>query len=125
MTQSVFGLTVESSAQQTTTLSQRASNIRRKVEQLTPGAHVSVVPVHAPEEFGNFVSSDDRVFTFYDVDQKANVVLHYEDVKKIKNGYGGYNSIRWKHTDPSKRLIGALVALGVIGALIGAAVTAQ
>ncbi len=112
-------------AQQTAPLSKREIAVRHKAEHLKPGAHISVIRLHEPEEFGNFVSSEQQSFTFYDVDQKANVVLHYADVKKIKDGYGGYNSIHHRHVDPTKRLIGVIVGAGIIIGLIVAVAVSQ
>jgi len=99
--------------------------LRHKLEQLKPGAHISVIRFHAPEEFGNFISSEQDNFSFYDIDQKANVVLHYGEVKKVKDGYGGYNSIRNKHVDPTKRLIAVVAGLGVIVGVIVAVAVSQ
>jgi len=121
----VFCSTVNLRAQQAVTLSQRELAVKHKLEQLQPGAHISVVRLHAPEQFGNFVSSQQDVFTFYDVGQKKNVVLGYGEVKKIKDGYGGYNSIRHKHVDPTKRLVGVVVGAGVLFGLIVAVVVSR
>ena len=114
-----------SMAQQTAPLSKSAIAVKQKAESLAPRAHITVVRIGAPEEFGHFISYDQESFTFYDIDQKQNVTLKYEDVKKIKDGYGGYNSIQGKHIDRSKRLIVVLVTVGVIGAVIGAAAAAK
>lgn len=59
------------------------------------------------------------------MDQKQDVTLKYDDVKKVKDGYGGYNSIQGKHTDRTKRLVIVLVVVGVLGAVIGAAAAAK
>jgi len=121
----ITGTTVTSVAQQAPATSKTAAAVKHKVEGLSPQAHITVIRTGAPEEFGDFVSHDQDGFTFYDVDQKQSVTLRYDEVKKVKDGYGGYNSIRGRHTDRSKGLIVALVLAGVLGALIGAAATAK
>jgi hypothetical protein len=83
------------------------------------------VPLHAPEEFGNFVSSNQEAFTFYDIDRKRNVTLPFEEVRRVKSGYGGYNSVQRRHTDHTKGLIISLIVIGSLGALIAAAAAAQ
>jgi hypothetical protein len=58
-------------AQQAVPLPQKAVAIRQKIDNLSPNAAVTVIRVDSEEEFGNFVSSDEEEFTFYDVDRKA------------------------------------------------------
>lgn len=119
-----FVVTV-SSAQQVTPLSKKAAAVKRKADTLSLNSHISVIPVNGEEEYGNFVSRDAEKFTFYDVDRKTEVTLKYADVRKIKDGYGGYNSVRGRHTDRRKALIVALVVVGALGAVIGAAASAK
>jgi hypothetical protein len=109
------------SAQQPPPLSKKASEVKVKVETLSPQARVSVIPVHGEEEFGTFVSNDPDRFTFYDVDQKMNVTLKYEEVRKVKDGYGGYNHLRGRHTDHTKAIVIGVVLACVLVALIIAA----
>lgn len=81
--------------------------------------------IHAEEEYGDFVSSDQQGFTFYDVDRKAEVTLKYAEARKIKEGYGGYNSVQQRHTDRTKTLLIVLAVAGALGALIGAVAAAK
>ncbi len=121
----LVAFTVTSFAQQMQPLSKSALVAKQKIESLAPQSHITVVRKAASKEFGNFISHDQESFTFYDVDQKQNVTLKYGEVKKIKDGYGGYNSIQGKHTDRTKRLIIVLAVVGVLGAVIGAAAAAK
>jgi hypothetical protein len=98
--------------------STRAGEIQTKISHISPNAPISVIPLHGEEVFGDFVSSDRESFTFYDVDHKVNTTLRYEEVKKIKNGYGGYNRLRQRHTDPTRRKIGIALGIGLIAGLI-------
>ncbi len=72
-------------AQQVAPLSKKAAAIKRKADNLTPQTPISVVRVHAEEEFGNFLSNNQEGFTFYDVDRKADVTLKYADVRKERS----------------------------------------
>ncbi|MGO4517483.1 hypothetical protein AB4Y89_16945 [Terriglobus sp. 2YAB30_2] len=121
----ITGMTLTSVAQHAPATSKTATAVKEKVEGLTAQAHITVIRTGAPEEFGDFISHSQDGFTFYDVDQKQDVTLRYDEVKKIKDGYGGYNSIQGRHTDRSKGLMIALVLVGVLGALIGAAAAAK
>ena len=121
----ITGMTLTSVAQQAPATSKTATAVKQKVEGLTPQAHITVIRTGTPEEFGDFISHSQDGFTFYDVDQKQDVTLRYDEVKQIKHGYGGYNSIQGRHTDRCKMLIIALVMIGVLGAVIGAAASAK
>lgn len=118
-------LALTSSAQQAAPLPKKAAAVKRKADTLTPHAPISVIPIHAEEEYGNFVSSAAEAFTFYDVDRKTEVTFKYADVRKIKDGYGGYNSIRERHTDHTKAIIVVVAVIVAIGALIGAVAAAK
>lgn len=112
-------------AQSSPTVSKQTAAVIQKVGHLTPQAPISVIPINGEEEFGQFLSSDVQNFTFYDVDQKANVTLKYEEVKKIKDGYGGYNSTVHGHVDRRKSWIVVAVVFGGLAVLIGAAASAK
>ena len=114
-----------STAQQVPPLSRKTEAVKRKAESLTAHAHISVLPRTGEEEFGDFLSNDQEGFTFFDVDRKAAVTLRYEDVRKIKDGYGGYNSIRRRHTDRTKAIIVGVAVVAGLGALVGGAAAAK
>ena len=99
--------------------------VRQKASHLSPQAPISVVRFDAEEEFGRFVSSDAESFTFYDIDQKTNVTVRYEAVKKIKDGYGGYNHATQRHVDRRKVFIITAVVIGGLAVLIAAAAAAK
>jgi hypothetical protein len=103
----------------------QAAKVKRKVETLAPNAPISVIPERSREEYGRFLSSDADSFTFYDIDLKSEVTLKYVDVRKVKNGYGGYNSIQNRHTDRTKAVIVVIALVGALGGLIAAAASAK
>src|ERR1700722_3591268 len=99
----IWDLTVTSdSSQQSAAPLKRTIAVKEKVGRLSPQAHISVIPLQGEEEFGTFLSSDQEGFTFHDIDRKIDVSLKYEDVRKVKDGYGGYNHSAGKHTDRTK-----------------------
>jgi hypothetical protein len=118
-------LILTSNAQQIAPLSKREAAIKRKVDQLSPDAHISVIPFHSGEEYGQFISGKQEGFTFYDVDRKTEITLRYADVRKIKSGYGGYNSAHQRHTDRTKALLIILAVAGALGGLIAAVGTSK
>lgn len=118
-------IAVAASAQQVAPLSKHDSAIKRKADALARGTSISVIPTQGDEQFGTFFSNDSQGFTFHDVDRNIDVTLRYADVRKLKQGYGGYNSVRGRHTDRTRGLIVTVVVLGGLGALIAAAATAK
>jgi hypothetical protein len=114
-----------SEAQQPIQLSKQALSVKKKTARLTVGDKISVVLSHAGERYGTFKSSGQEDFTFYDVDQNSDVTLRYGEVKKVKDGYGGYNSVTHRHTDRTRGYIIAGVAAGVLVGLIAAVITAK
>jgi len=103
----------------------KAAEVKRKAEALSPHAAISVIPIHGEEEYGKFLSCGAEEFTFYDVDSKTEVTLKYAEIRKIKNGYGGYNFVRGRHTDRTKGVIVTLAFVAALGALIGAVASAK
>jgi hypothetical protein len=118
-------LAMTASAQNGPTLSKRAEAIRHKAETLAANDRISIIPINGVEEFGVFLSRDAEGLTFHDVDRKIDVTLKYSEVRKLKSGYGGYNSIRGRHTDRTKAIVFTVAVLGVLGAVIGAAAAAK
>jgi outer membrane lipoprotein-sorting protein len=121
----VLALSLSSAAQQNAPTSKQVTAVREKAEHLAANAPISVVRVRGPEEYGNFLSKDQDTFTFYDVDIKKNVTLSYVEVRKIKDGHGGYNTAQQRHTDHTKAILIAAVVLGGLAILIGAAAAAH
>lgn len=112
-------------AQQVAPLSAKAAAVKQKADHLSPRAPISVVRLDADEEFGTFLSNDQEGFTFYDIDRRADVTLKYETVKKIKDGYGGYNYAVHRHVDRERNLVIAAVVLGGLAVLLVAAAAAR
>jgi len=104
-----------SSAQQPQ-LSPQAQKVRAKVKTIPPGTKISVIRKQGPETYGTLISADETAFTYHDVDDNSDKTVPYEEIKKVKVGYGGYNSIHHKHTDRTKGLI---ITVIVVGGLIG------
>ncbi len=121
-----FALVVSATAQQTPpqqarTLSKEARKVEQKARSLAPGAPISVVRRGADEEFGEFRSVQDDSFTFFDVDSKLEMQLRFEDVRKVKDGYGGYNNFTHRHVDRTRSRIAVACVLGGLAVVLGVA----
>jgi hypothetical protein len=114
----IVATTVTASAQQAPALSKKALSIKHKIDGLAPHSRISVIPVHGEEAFGEYLSNNQDEFTFHDVDSKIDLTLKYSEVRKVKNGYGGFNHVAGRHVDRTKNLIFAIAVLGGLGVLI-------
>lgn len=118
----VFAASLSGAAQQP--LSAQATKVRRQVEALQPQDRISVIPVQGEEEYGSFVSRTETDFTFHDIDEKRDVALRYDEVKKVKLGYGGYNGLRHRHVDRDRqRLFIGIMAGALVGLIVAVAVS--
>lgn len=121
----IAALVVTSSAQSRPDLPREAAHVRQKAESLAPHSRISVIPRHGPEVFGELIAWGPESFTFHDIDSKTDVTLKYIEVRKLKSGYGGYNSARGTHTDHTKSLIVVLAVAGALGGLLAAVATSR
>jgi hypothetical protein len=112
-------------AQQAAPLTKHGAAVKKTVEQLPPRAKITVVREQAENVYGSVVSAGEESFRLYDVDRNAEVTLPYDGVKKIKRGYGGYNSIQGRHTSRRTRTIVVLAVAAALGGLIAAVVVAK
>jgi hypothetical protein len=102
-------------------LSVQAAKIRAMVKGLGPGEQLSVLMKDGAEYHGSLVASGPESFSLSEADEKRTVEVHYEGVKKVRRGYGGYNSVTGRHVDPVRSrvvFIGVLVALVVVVAIV-------
>lgn len=121
----IAAFTASGNAQQAPALSKKAAAIQRKVASLPLHSRISVIRVHGGEEFGELLSLDPEGFTFHDIDRKVDVSLQYDEVRKVKKGYGGYNYARGRHVDRTTNLVVAGITVAAIGVLIGAVAAAK
>jgi hypothetical protein len=67
----------------------------------------------------------EQSFSLYEVDEKRTVTVSYEEVKKVRQGYGGYNSISGRHVDPVRSRIAMIVIGGLLVAVVIAVAVAK
>lgn len=121
----IAAVTASGTAQQGPVPSKKAAAIQRKVASLPLHSPISVIRIHGGEEFGELLSLDPESFTFHDIDRKVDVTLRYDEVRKVKKGYGGYNYARGRHVDRTTNLVFGAVGVAIIGAVIGAVAAAK
>ncbi len=104
-----------SAGQAQTSLSPHALKLRDRVQAIGVGSKVSVIFTHEHERYGMLTSITDSTFSFHDVDDSTDHTLAYDDVTKVRSGYGGYNHLRHRHTDRTHALIiGGIVIGGLL-----------
>lgn len=93
-------------------LSPSAVKIHNAIRLLPPGQELTVLMKRRLSYHGDLREARDDSFSLYEVDERQTLTIAYEDVKKIRRGYGGYNSISGRHVDPLHNRIAAIAVLG-------------
>ena len=106
-------------------LSPSAVKIRDKIQALAPGDKVTVLRKDKPPYHSDLRKVEDRSFSLYEVDEKQIVNVKYEEVKKVRHGYGGYNSISGRHVDPLHNRIAVIALAGTLVAIVLAVALAK
>ena len=106
-------------------LSPSAVKIRTAIRSLPPGQEVTVLMKGRPSYHGDLREAGDSSFSLYEVDEKRALTIGYEDVKKVRRGYGGYNSVRSRHVDPLHSRIAVIAVLGALVAIVVAVALAK
>ena len=99
--------------------------IRDKIKALAPGDKVTIVRKDKPSYHGDLRKVDDRSFSVYEVDEKQIVTVQYEEVRKVRHGYGGYNSISGRHVDPLHSRIAVIALAGSLVVIVLAVALAK
>ena len=98
-----LAMTNTSLAQQTLPASKQQARVMHKAQSLMPNSPIRVVQFHAEEEFGKFLSCDEQGITLFDVDRRKDVTIAFSEISKIRNGYGGYNSLFREDTPTTRK----------------------
>ena len=106
-------------------LSPPAVKIRAAIRSLPLGQEVTVLMKGKPSYHGDLREAGDSSFSLYEVDEKRTLTIGYEDVKKVRRGYGGYNSVIGRHLDPLHSRIAVIAVLGSLVAIVVAVALAK
>ncbi len=117
-----LGLT---SSAQVTALSRHGAAIKRTADSLRPHDRIRVSPLQGKREFGEYLSSNAESLTLYDVESDSENTLQYEQIKKIKIGYGDYNPITRRHSGPLSPVAFAVFLAVFLGVVVGLAAAAK
>jgi hypothetical protein len=106
-------------------LSPSAVKIRAAIRSLPPGQEVTILMKGRPSYHGDLQEAGDSSFSLYEVDEKRALTIGYDDVKKVRRGYGGYNSVSGRHVDPLHSRIAVIAVLGTLVAIVVAVALAK
>ena len=116
-TQIIFLLIGSASAQ-----TPPADRIRQDVGKIGVLGEITVYVKDGREFYGSVgrIGPDD--FTVADVDQKRDVTLRFDEVRKIAKGYGRGHTITGRRIPPKRKLITTLIVVGGLLTLVIVAV---
>lgn len=97
-------------------LSPQAEEVKKQVEKIGSAKALTVILPSRDEYYGTISKIDATEFAISEVDLKQIITLKYDEVKKVRKGYGGKNFITGKRVNPRTNLIaGIAVGGGIIG----------
>jgi hypothetical protein len=105
------------------TLSSQAEKIKRQVEKFGIGKDVTVILIDNREYYGAIGNIEADGFQIAEIDLKQRVSFRFSEVKKVRKGYGGWNSAAGKRVNPRTNLIAGIAVLGGLALLLGIALS--
>ena len=106
-------------------LSPSAARIRSAIRSFLRGQKLTILMKGKPSYHGDLREAGDHSFVIYEVDEKRTLTIGYEDVKKVRRGYGGYNSATGRHVDPLRSRIAVIAVVGGLVATVLAVALAK
>jgi hypothetical protein len=93
----------------------QGEKVHAQVGKIGALGNITVYMPSGEQYYGTIRRIEAAAFTIDEVDQRREITLRYDEVKKVRNGYGTGHAINGKRIHPHTRLI---VACAVIGGLL-------
>ena len=103
----------------------QADKIRQQVDKIGLLGNITVSATGGAEYYGsvNRIGADD--FSINEVDQRREITLRYNEVKRVRPGYGTSRNIQGQRIHPRTTLIVTLAVVGGLLALVFVAVASD
>jgi hypothetical protein len=105
--------------------SPHANKVHEQVNRLGPLAAITINLLDGHEYYGTVGRTGAADFTINEVDRQREVAVRYQDVRKIRSGYGNTRNIQGRRIHPHTRLIVTLAVVGGLLALVFIAVASD
>jgi hypothetical protein len=99
----------------------QVQKVKDQVQKIGVAEDVTVILLTGKEYYGSITDIEPDRLEIAEVDLKQRMAFDYKDVKKVRKGYGDRHFITGKRGNPR---VQAIVAIVVIGAIIGIAILA-
>lgn len=104
---------------QTAQLDEKARKIKRTVEKIGIAGKLTLYLKNGEELYGNVVRYDEESLQITEIDLKQVVTIQYRNIKKVREGYGNFNLLTGKRTNPPKGVkIGTFIGVLVFALVI-------
>jgi hypothetical protein len=100
----------------------QAEKIRQQVGKIGNLSNVTVTMRDGREYYGLIAQVGQEDFSVNEVDLNREITLRYQDVKKVREGYGTTRNIYGRRIHPRTKLIVMLAVVGGLLALVFVAV---
>jgi hypothetical protein len=93
-----------------------AEKIRHCIERLGVGEKTTLIMLNGQEYYGTIAQFGRSEVQIVEVDLKLLISIHYDQVKKVRKGYGRMNTITGKRVNPR---VNRIIFVAVLGFLFG------
>jgi hypothetical protein len=95
-------------------LATETKQVKERIVKIGLGQDVTIVRRDRQEFYGRIERIEDELVVIYEVDLKANLEIHFEQIKKVSKGYGNSRAWNGKRIPPKKHMIGLIIGIGVL-----------
>jgi hypothetical protein len=95
-------------------LAAETKEVKERILKIGLGHDVTIVRRDGQEFYGRIERIEDAFVVLYEIDLKANVEIHFEQIKKVSKGYGSSRAWNGKRIPPKKRMLGLFIGISVL-----------
>ena len=99
--------------------------IKRDVESLGRGSRVTVVLRNGNEYYGAIGDTTEDSFELLEIDLNQKIMIAYNEVSKVRSGFGNPNPFNGKRWRPAWHIAGIAIAVGLTVVLVAAGASAS
>jgi hypothetical protein len=93
-----------------------AEKIRHRVERLGVGERITLIMLNGQEYYGTIAQVGSSEIQIVEVDLKQIISIHYDQLKKVRKGYGRMNTITGRRVNPR---VNRVIFFAFLGFLFG------
>jgi len=101
----------------------KMEQLKKQVEKIGIGRKITVIRLDEREFYGSVSNLEADGFQIDEVDLKQTVDFKYNELKKVRKGYGGKNYAVGKRVKPGRGLLYGVAIFGTLFVILGIALS--